>query len=76
MRTGTLKNKTLKYVSKSLHGHPDVLHFAAPGTGVTWNGKEGNPEHYGGRRILWCELETGESVGLEMHEVEWNEEEK
>lgn len=75
MKTGTLKHKTLKSVVK-WYGQPDELHYADPGTGVTWNGKEGNPEHYGGRRILWCELETGESVGLEMNEVEWNEKEK
>lgn len=72
MKTGTLKNKTVKLVIKR-HGQPNELHYAEPGTGVTWEGQEGNPEHYGGRRILYCLLETGESIGLEEDEVDWEE---
>lgn len=72
-KTGKLNTKKLKGVVK-WYGKNDELHYAEPGTRVTWYGKEGNPENYGGRRILWCDLETGETLGVEMHEIEWDEE--
>lgn len=75
MKTGKLKERTLKFVHKHPDGYPSPTkyYYAEPGTKVQWGGGEGNPEYYGGRRILWCTLETGEQVGLEESEVEWDE---
>lgn len=74
MKTGKLKERTLKLIIKHDEGR-DTLLYAEPGTGVTWEGgsNEGYEDCYGGRRLLWCRLKTGESVGLEESEVEWDE---
>lgn len=70
IKTGKLKSRQIKIAVKN-YGFKDVYHYAEPGTGVTWLGESGNPEYYGGRTILWCTLDTGESLGLEEHEVDW-----
>lgn len=74
MKTGKLKKRTLKLIHKHPGGYPSPTkyYYAEPGETVYWDGQSGNPEHYGGRVILWCVLETGESVGLEESEVEWD----
>lgn len=72
VRTGKLKERTLKFVIKHDDGHNEYLHAEA-GEEVYWEGGRGNPEHYGGRDILWCTLWSGESIGLEESEVEWDE---
>ena len=74
-KTGLLKERTVKLVQKHRDGRPDTLYYAEPGTGVTWTGEAGDPRYYGGRAILWCTLDTGESLGLTYAEVDWNEEE-
>lgn len=70
IKTGKLKERTVKLVWKN-YGEPNTYWYAEPGTGVTWSGESGNPEYYGGRTILWCTLDTGESLGLEEGEVDW-----
>lgn len=72
IKTGKLKERTIKMVWKD-YGKPNTYWYAEAGTGVTWSGGSGNPEHYGGRMILWCTLDTGESLGLEEGEVDWDE---
>ena len=72
IKTGKLKSRQIKLVVKN-YGFKDVYHYAEAGTGVTWSGDSGDPDHYGGRMILWCRLDTGESLGLEAGEVDWDE---
>lgn len=77
MKTGKLKNRTIKFIIKNPHGPgTDVYRYAEPGEVVTWGGgtNEGYEDCYGDRRILWCTLWSGESIGLEEDEVEWDEE--
>lgn len=71
-RTGTLKERKVKLVWKN-HGSPNSYWYAEPGERVTWAGDEGSPENYGGRRVLWCTLWSGEDIGLEESEVNWDE---
>lgn len=74
MRTGKLKERQVKFIVKNPYGpNTDVYHYAEAGEEVSWCGGRGNPEHYGGREILWCTLWSGESIGLEEDEVAWDE---
>lgn len=76
VRTGKLKERQLKLIHKHPDGYPSPTKYfyAEAGEEVTWGGGRGNPEHYGGREILWCTLWSGESIGLTEDEVEWDEE--
>lgn len=76
MKTGKLKKRTIKFVIKNPVGPgTDVLHYAEAGEEVFWGGgtNQGYEDCYGGRIVLWCKLWSGESIGLELEEVEWDE---
>lgn len=75
MKTGKLKERTIKLIHKHPDGYPSPskYYYAEAGEEVYWDGGRGDPEHYGGRDILWCTLWSGESIGLEESEVEWDE---
>ena len=74
MKTGKLKKRQVKLIIKNPYGpNTDVYHYAEAGEEVYWAGNTGNPEYYGGRDIRWCTLWSGESIGLEADEVEWDE---
>lgn len=75
MKTGRLKHRTLKFIHKHPDGYPSPTkyYYAEAGEEVSWDGgtNEGYEQHYGGRRLLNCKLWSGESIGLEEGEVEW-----
>lgn len=76
MKTGKLKERQAKLIVKNPYGpNTDVYHYAEAGEEVTWDGgsNEGYEDCYGGRRVLWCRLWSGESIGLTEDEVEWDE---
>lgn len=74
MKTGKLKERRIKLVVKN-YGEPDKFLYAEAGEAVRWDGgRAEHPEHYGGREVLWCTLHSGESIGLEYEEVEWDDE--
>ena len=76
MKTGKLKERQLKLVHKHPDGYPSPTkyYYAEAGEEVIWDGgRTDHPEYYGGRDILWCRLWSGESIGLEESEVEWDE---
>ena len=79
MKTGKLKERTIKLVIKRYDGNyneiPTEYVYAEAGEAVLWDGtsKTGNPEFYGGREVLWCKLGSGEDLGLTYEEVEWDE---
>lgn len=76
MKTGKLKERTVKLIIKNPNGPgtDEYLHAEA-GEEVYWDGgtNEGYEHCYGDRRVLWCTLWSGESIGLEESEVEWDE---
>lgn len=75
MRTGKLKERTVKVIIKNPNGPgTDEYLYAEAGEEVYWDGgtNEGYEHCYGDRRVLWCTLETGEQLGLEESEVEWD----
>lgn len=78
MKTGKLKNRKIKLIVKMYDDNynklPTEYEYAEAGTVVLWDGvsRAENPEHYGGRKVLWCDLETGESLGLTKEEVDWD----
>lgn len=77
MRTGKLKERQLKLVHKHPDGYPSPskYYYAEAGEEVYWDGGRcEDPANYGGRDILWCTLWSGESIGLEESEVEWDDE--
>lgn len=75
VRTGKLKERTIKFIIKNPNGPgTDEYLYAESGEKVYWDGRRGNPEHYGGRGILWCRLWSGEGIGLGESEVEWDDE--
>lgn len=77
MKTGKLKERKIKLIHKHPDGYPSPTKYfyAEAGEEVTWEGKtnEGYEDCYGDRRVLWCTLWSGESIGLEESEVEWDE---
>lgn len=80
MKSGKLKGRKIKLIYKSYDENyrklPTQYHYAEAGETVLWDGESSNVGHegsYGGRTLLWCHLETGESIGLEESEVEWDE---
>lgn len=76
LKTGKLKERQVKLIVKNPYGpNTDVYHYAEAGESVTWGGgsNEGYEDCYGGRRVLWCTLRSGESIGLTEEEVEWDE---
>ena len=77
MKTGKLKERKIKLIHKHPvgWGSPDKYYYAEAGEEVYWEGgsNEGYEDCYGDRRILWCRLLSGESIGLEESEVEWDE---
>lgn len=76
MKTGKLKDRKIKLVWKHLDGYPSPTryYYAEAGETVYWDGEsKGNPEFYGGREILWCDLESGGGLGLIKEEVDWDE---
>lgn len=74
MKTGKLKERKVKLVIKH-HDQPDEVLYAEAGEKVSWDGgsNKGYEDCYGGRRVLWCTLWSGESIGLEESEVDWDE---
>ena len=73
MKTGKLKERTIKLIVKH-DSRQDTFHYAEADEEVYWDGQRtDHPEYYGGRDILWCKLWSGESIGLEESEVEWDE---
>lgn len=77
MKTGKLKDRKIKLVWKHPDGYPSPTryYYAEAGETVYWDGEsKGNPKFYGGREILWCNLWSGEHLGLTKEEVEWEEE--
>lgn len=75
VRTGKLKERTIKLIIKNPRGPgTDEYLYAEAGEEVYWDGgRTDHPEYYGGRDILWCRLWSGESIGLEESEVEWDD---
>ena len=78
MKTGTLKERQIKLIRKMYDENynklPTEYDYAEDGEVVYWDGqKADNPEHYGGREVLWCRLHSGESIGMTHEEVEWDE---
>lgn len=73
VKTGTLKERTIKLIVKHDDGHNEYL-YAEAGEEVYWDGgsNEGLEDCYGGQDVLWCTLWSGESIGLEESEVEWD----
>ena len=77
MKTGKLKERKVKLIIKNPQGpNTDEFLYAEAGEEVYWEGgtNEGFEHYYGDRRILWCTLWSGESIGLEESEVEWYDE--
>ena len=78
MRTGKLKERKIKLVHKHPDGwrSPDKYYYAEAGEEVYWEGgsNEGYEHCYGNRRVLWCTLWSGEPIGLEESEVDWDDE--
>lgn len=74
MKTGKLKERKIKLIIKPDSGK-NFYHYAEAGEEVYWEGgsNEGYEDCYGGRTVLWCKLWSGESIGLEPEEVEWDE---
>lgn len=74
MRTGKLKERTIKLIVKHDNGR-DTFHYAEAGEEVYWDGgsNEGYEHCYGGRNVRWCTLWSGEGIGLEESEVEWDD---
>lgn len=75
LKSGKLKERTIKFIIKNPHGPgTDEYLYAEAGEEVCWDGGRcEDPANYGGRDILWCTLWSGESIGLEEGEVEWDE---
>lgn len=77
MKKGKLKERQLKLVHKHPDGYPSPskYYYAEAGEEVHWEGdsNEGYEDCYGDRRVLWCTLWSGESIGLEESEVEWDD---
>lgn len=76
VKAGKLKERTIKITIKNPHGPGTDKHlYAEAGEEVYWDGEtnKGYEDYYGGREILWCRLWSGESIGLEEREVEWDD---
>lgn len=74
---GTLRERTRRLVIKN-HGQPDQHLYAEAGENVYWAGQSnfGAEHHYGGRLLLWCYFETGDSAGIEPSKIEWKASER
>ena len=78
MKTGKLKERKVRLIIKDYDENyrrlPTEYRYAEAGDVVYWDGgRTDHPEFYGGREVLWCELQSGEQVGLTYEEVEWDE---